>query len=45
MKPSYQVILYVILASITIYGIVSGKFLFLIFMLPLGFSFFKKKND
>ncbi len=34
----------VILAVITIYGIVTGKYLFLIFMIPLGFDFFKKKD-
>ncbi|WP_431133763.1 hypothetical protein [Psychroserpens mesophilus] len=45
MKSSSQVILYIILAIITIYGIVSGKFLFLIFMIPLGLNFFKKKDD
>jgi len=44
MKREYQIILYIILAAITIFGIITGKYLFLVFMIPLGFGgFFKKK--
>ncbi|WP_197052683.1 hypothetical protein [Psychroserpens sp. Hel_I_66] len=45
MKQSYEIVLYIILAGITIYGIVTGKFLFLVFMIPLGFGFFRKNKD
>ncbi|KJD31065.1 membrane protein [Tamlana nanhaiensis] len=45
MKYSYKVILMVILAAITIYGLATGKYLFLVFMFPLGLNIFKKKND
>ncbi|WP_189702549.1 hypothetical protein [Subsaximicrobium wynnwilliamsii] len=45
MKRSYQYILYGILALIGIYGIMSGKFLFLFLMIPIGFGFFRNKKD
>ncbi|MBO6605721.1 hypothetical protein [Psychroserpens sp.] len=44
MKRSHQIILYAVLAGITIYGFLSGKFLFLVFVIPLGFGFFRKSN-
>jgi len=44
MKRKHQIILYIVLAGITIFGLVTGKFLFLVFMIPLGFGVFKKKN-
>ncbi|WP_242117041.1 hypothetical protein [Aestuariivivens sediminicola] len=44
MSYNSKTLLMVILAAITIYGIVTGKYLFLIFMIPLGFDFFKKKD-
>ncbi|GAL66768.1 hypothetical protein JCM19301_1312 [Jejuia pallidilutea] len=44
MKYSYKVILMIILAAITIYGLVTGKYLFLVFMFPLGLGFFNKKD-
>ncbi|WP_242091954.1 hypothetical protein [Aestuariivivens sediminicola] len=44
MSYNSKMLLMVILAVITIYGIVTGKYLFLIFMIPLGFDFFKKKD-
>ncbi|MDC7995349.1 hypothetical protein [Altibacter sp. HG106] len=37
--------LYIICAAITIFGIVTGKFLFLLFVIPLGGLFRKKNND
>ncbi|WP_345275767.1 hypothetical protein [Litoribaculum gwangyangense] len=45
MKYSYKVILMIVLAGITIFGIVTGKFLFLVFMFPLGLDWFKKKKS
>ena len=45
MKRSYSHILMPIAAAITIYGIVTGKFLFLLILLPLGFDFFRKGKD
>jgi hypothetical protein len=44
MKTKYVWILLTIAAALTIYGVISGKFFFLFFMLPLGFGFFKRKN-
>jgi len=44
MKTKYVWILLSIAALITIYGVLSGKFFFLFFMIPLGFGLFKKKN-
>ncbi|PQV51544.1 hypothetical protein CLV33_101469 [Jejuia pallidilutea] len=34
----------IILAAITINGLVTGKYLFLVFMFPLGLGFFNKKD-
>ncbi|MCB4807585.1 hypothetical protein LG651_04930 [Tamlana sp. 62-3] len=45
MKYSYKVILMVVLAAITIYGLVTGRYLFLVFMFPFGFNLFKKKDE
>ncbi|MEY8850080.1 hypothetical protein AB9K26_14765 [Psychroserpens sp. XS_ASV72] len=45
MKLSNQVIIYLILAAITMYGIISGKFLFLVLLIPLGFGWFKNDKD
>jgi len=45
MKSQWQTILWIVLATITIYGISTGKYLFLVFFLPLSFSFFKKKDS
>ncbi|MBC3757058.1 MULTISPECIES: hypothetical protein [Hyunsoonleella] len=44
MKYSYKVILMVILAGITIYGLITGRYLFLVFMFPFGLGLFKKKD-
>ncbi len=41
MKRYHQIILYTILAGITIYGFLSGKFIFLVFAIPLSFSFIR----
>jgi len=40
-----QTILALIAAAITIIGLVTGKFLFLVVWLPLGFLFKKKKEE
>lgn len=45
MKYQYKVILMVVLAAITIFGLVTGRYLFLVFMFPFGFGFFKKKDS
>lgn len=34
----------VILAGITLYGLISGQYLFMVFMIPLSFDFFNKKD-
>ncbi|HUH27298.1 hypothetical protein [Gelidibacter sp.] len=44
MKTKYVWILLTIAALITFYGVLSGKFFFLFFMLPLGFGLFKRKG-
>ncbi len=45
MKQQYQYLFFAIAAVITIYGLVTGKFLFLLLMFPLGLGFFKKEKD
>lgn len=45
MKTKYVWILLTIAAAITIYGVISEKFLFLFLMLPLGFGLFREKDD
>ncbi|WP_165453881.1 hypothetical protein [Hyunsoonleella flava] len=45
MKYSYKVLLMIVLAAITIYGLVTGRYVFLVFMFPLGLEIFKKKNQ
>ena len=32
----------VILAAITIYGLVTGQYLFMVFLIPISFDFFNK---
>lgn len=44
MKTTTVWIVLTIAAAITIYGVISGRFFFLFFMLPLGLGFFKIKN-
>jgi hypothetical protein len=44
MKYKYKVILMVILAGITLFGFITGRYLFLVFMIPLSFDFFNKKD-
>ncbi|WP_218140991.1 hypothetical protein [Hyunsoonleella jejuensis] len=44
MNYSYKVIVMVVLAAITIYGLITGRYLFLVFMFPLGLGFFNKKG-
>tara|TARA_B100000508_G_C11404602_1_gene250095 strand:- start:129 stop:278 length:150 start_codon:yes stop_codon:yes gene_type:complete len=45
MNKNWSYGLMVIAAIITIFGLVTGKFLFFLIWLPLGFLFRKKKND
>ena len=45
MSKNWTYLLLTIGAIITIIGIVTGKFLFLFILLPLGFLFGKKKDD
>jgi len=35
----------IILAAVTIFGLVTGRYLFLVFMFPLGLGIFKKKDS
>lgn len=44
MKYSHKVILMVIFAAITIFGLVTGRYLFLVFMFPFSFGWFKNKD-
>ena len=44
MKKSLINILLIVAAVVTIYGLVTGKFLFLVIWLPLGFLFRKKEK-
>lgn len=43
-KPSFQVILMIIAAIITIVGLVTGKYFFFFLFLPLGLIRWKKSN-
>ena len=45
MKREHFYILLVISLLITIYGVVTGKFLFLFLILPFGFGLFKKTKE
>lgn len=45
MKSSYKATLMVVAAAITIFGIVTGKFLFLFIWFPLGFLFSNKNKE
>ncbi|WP_008635133.1 hypothetical protein [Bizionia argentinensis] len=44
MSRKTKIVLMVLAAAVTIYGLVTGKFLFLLFVFPLGFSFFRKNK-
>ena len=41
-KMKTQHLIYIILAAITIYGLVTGRYLFLVFVLPLGLLWSRK---
>jgi len=45
MKKEIIIALYIICALVTIYGLVTGKFLFLLLMIPFGFGLFNKKKN
>ena len=45
MKREWLYILMVVAALITIYGLVTGRFLFLFLMIPFGFGFFRKRKE
>jgi len=44
MKSNYKIALMLLAAAITIFGLVTGKFLFLFILFPLGFLFSKKNK-
>jgi len=44
MKPGYKIALMLIAATITIIGFITGKFIFLFILLPLGFLFNHKNK-
>ncbi|WP_186992386.1 hypothetical protein [Constantimarinum furrinae] len=41
----YEIVLMVAAAAITIFGLITGKFLFVFVWLPLGFLFGKKRKE
>ncbi|MCF7559948.1 hypothetical protein L3X39_04800 [Sabulilitoribacter multivorans] len=45
--PKYnpKILLMVVLAAITIFGLVTGRYLFLVFMFPLGLGLFKRRKQ
>lgn len=45
MKYKYKVALMILLAAITIYGLVTEQYLFMVFLIPLSFNFFNKKDS
>lgn len=45
MKSSYKIALMILAAAITIFGLVTGKFLFLFIWFPLSFLFTGKKEE
>ncbi|MDX1472284.1 MAG: hypothetical protein R3213_12365, partial [Flavobacteriaceae bacterium] len=45
MKREWLYILMVVAALITIYGLVTGRFLFLFLMIPFGFGLFRKRKE
>jgi len=45
MKYHYKIIIMVVLAGITLYGLLSGQYLFMVFLIPLSFDFFNKKDS
>jgi len=45
MKSSYKIGLMVLAATITLIGLITGKFLFLFIWLPLGFLFSGNKKE
>ncbi|MFK7834087.1 MAG: hypothetical protein AB8B52_12510 [Winogradskyella sp.] len=44
MKYEYKVVIMIALAGITLYGLVTGQYLFMVFLIPLSFDFFNKKK-
>jgi len=46
MKKLYNIALIILMTGITAYGLITGKYLFLFLMLPVGLSVFgNKKSD
>lgn len=47
MKGKYTNIIFIIALIITLFGIITGKYLFIFLLIPFGFNWFKKtdKND
>lgn len=45
MKEKYVYILLAIALVITIYGLVTGQFFFLLILFPFGMGWFKKKDN
>ena len=43
-KKNYLQILLVLGIAITLYGLITGRYLFLFLIIPLGFGFFGKKE-
>ncbi|WP_198658901.1 hypothetical protein [Winogradskyella tangerina] len=45
MKYNFKVIAMIILALITIYGLITGRYLFLFIMFPLGLGILSRKDS
>ena len=45
MKKSHIYLVLIIGLLITVYGLITGKFYFLFLIIPLGFGFFRRKED
>ena len=45
MKKQLFDIILVVAIIISLYGLITGRYLFLFLMIPLGFSWFKSKKD
>jgi flagellar biosynthesis component FlhA len=41
----YEIILMIVAAAITVFGLITGKYLFVFVWLPLGFLFGRKKEE
>ena len=45
MKETYYHIILIIALIITLYGLITNKFIFMLLLFPFGLGLFKKNND